>query len=253
MHRSLKKPYIGIAGITSRQQVETILSYGINHAERPVMIGVLASSKTLSGRTNKYPHRTPPIDAIKTIFGDDPGVINFVHYHSEDADTLAQQLDLVSTLSGNCLDGFQINNAWPSSSELWCHRIKYPHHRIVLQLNKAVLSNDTAEAIAKKLKRRYLDVVQYVLIDASGGLGSLLDTTKTLDLITAIQEHVPEIKIAVAGGLGPDTLSRLEPLIVQYPELSIDAESGVRDPVTDLLDLDRTESYLRKAVVLLMR
>jgi hypothetical protein len=51
----------------------------------------------------------------------------------------------------------------------------------------------------------------------------------------------------VAGGLGPDSLYLVEPLVADFPELNIDAQSQLRDSENDL-DLERVKTYLIKAL-----
>jgi hypothetical protein len=57
------------------------------------------------------------------------------------------------------------------------------------------------------------------------------------------------IGLGVAGGLGPDSLNLVEPLIAKFPNLSIDAEGRLRNNQNDL-DLKAMSDYLAKALQL---
>ncbi len=61
-----KKPYVGVTGFMSSQEViDTMKNINFKKAERLLMVGVLASSKTIRGGANKWPNRYPPLGEIK--------------------------------------------------------------------------------------------------------------------------------------------------------------------------------------------
>lgn len=245
MHRTLKPSYVGIAGITSRTQIEKILSLGIDLGDRRIMMGVLANTSTLAGKRSKqYPARYPRADQLNKIFYPHPGVLNIVHFQSERPGKIAQQLRTISEQCGELLHGFQINNAWPDAGELWSHRAVFPHHRIVLQLNRSVLSEPDVDKLAHKIHRQYNDAVHYLLIDGSQGTGRPIDITLTAQLIAALHKHAPRMILGVAGGLSGDTIKRIEPLTKIYPNLCWDAETALREPDDSALDLSAIRRYL---------
>lgn len=98
-------PYIGITGFMSSDEVRLILDTFIKSRpwvrnsfgqtvfrgknDRILMVGVLASMKTLYGKTNKWPNRYPKIEDIKNIFlCNSKHLLNLIHYGTKHAETL---------------------------------------------------------------------------------------------------------------------------------------------------------------------
>jgi phosphoribosylanthranilate isomerase len=89
-------------------------------------------------------------------------------------------------------------------------------------------------------------VIDDVLIDPSGGQGQLLDLTRVEPLVHKLYEdHLP-IGVGIAGGLTATTVNNLDLLVKQYPDLSIDAEGGLRTP-DDQLNEDQVDWYVQAA------
>ena len=122
----MKKPYIGITGFTTRAEVVRIISEIPRMSDRLLMVGVLASLKTLNGRTNKYPDRYPRVSKISEIFSDnDQAVLNLIHYNTDEAESLDQQLLKAIDLGGKNLHGFQSFRCSSSSAMM----VSRPRHR----------------------------------------------------------------------------------------------------------------------------
>jgi len=103
----------------------------------------------------------------------------------------------------------------------------------------------------KKLRKAvnpYKGLVDYVLLDPSGGIGRQFDPEVERPYLEALVDM--GIGLGVAGGLSPSTLHLLEPLVKDFPQLSIDAEGRLRNQ-DDQLDLTVVSSYLQKAYELL--
>ncbi len=56
-------------------------------------------------------------------------------------------------------------------------------------------------------------------------------------------------KLGVAGGLGPDTISLIRPIVIEIPDISIDAQGRLRNDRNEL-DLDACGMYIRGALAL---
>jgi len=103
----------------------------------------------------------------------------------------------------------------------------------------------------KKLRKAvnpYKGLVDHVLLDPSGGFGKSFDPEVERPYLEALADL--GIGLGVAGGLSPFTLHILEPLVKDFPQLSIDAEGRLRNH-NDQLDLTVAGSYLQKAYELL--
>lgn len=82
----------------------------------------------------------------------------------------------------------------------------------------------------------YAEVVDYVLLDHSGGHGKPFNPECAHNYLRELKTKNPGIMLGVAGGLSPTTLNLVKPLIREFPNLSIDAESNLRTH-TDHMDL----------------
>lgn len=243
MHR----PYVGITGFMSREEVQSILDVVPEDSTTDVMIGVLASLKTLRGETNKWPNRYPEVGKIKDIFIDHPKALNLIHYNSKEDDYLFDQLCRMTDLGGPNFHGFQLNMAWPSILCLKNYRHQFAK-KIVLQIGGHAFEmvDHSADRLAEWVSD-YEGYVDYVLLDPSGGYGIPFDTVKAADCLDALKEKNLDIGLGVAGGLSPTTLNLVEALRNDFPDLSIDAEGKLRD-ADDRLDVEVAKEYLLKSL-----
>jgi hypothetical protein len=248
-------PYIGITGVMTPQEVRalhrvfqnTFVGTGLRHK---LVIGILASSKTLAGIQNKYPNRYPKPNRIPEIAQNLKDVFNVIHYSVDDdeLDSLGFQLTTISNeIGGPHIDGIQLNVVWPHNDALKSFHIATRRtYKIILQLSRYAMGqmHHDVNAIAERVAS-YGNLIDAVLIDQSGGMGITVDVPHTLDLLDALAKRTPYINLGVAGGLTAGTLSNsITPLINHHPNLSWDTESGVRVPKCDDLDLQACYRYL---------
>lgn len=244
-----KKPYVGVTGFMFPDQViKSLENIDFKKADRLLMVGVLASSKTIQGLTNKWPHRYPLFERIKDIFQKNEDCLNLVHYNTKQPDDLLAQLVQITDEVGPVLNGFQLNIAWPSPKTLESYKKLYPEKTIVLQIGGhafAEVSNE-AKYLALRVRRDYSGLVDYVLLDPSGGLGQPFNPENMRKYLYELQKY-PGPEVGVAGGLSPTTLHLLEPLIKDFPDISIDAEGRLRTK-EDNLDIETTRDYIQKSL-----
>ncbi|MFZ2682110.1 MAG: hypothetical protein WAZ14_03395 [Patescibacteria group bacterium] len=213
-----------------------------NWSTRVLMVGVLASSKTLRGETNKWPNRYPNVFDIVGLFPPHRRTVNLIHYASDDYHTLPEQLDQLMDLGGRYLDGFQLNVTWPEPSRIDIGK----RMRVVLQLNRKALEvhDNNPERVAKELDW-YKPYITDVLIDASGGLGIPMDVEIAEAYVRAIGGRHTDLGIGVAGGLSHEGMKDIRPLAEKFPNLSLDAEGRLRTPAPeDRIDVDAMQSYI---------
>ena len=246
------KPYIGITGFTAQSEVHTALDVFPENCSHELMVGVLASQKTIFLKEkNKWPNRYPDAKDIGDIFVNSPKALNLIHYSTKELDTLANQLMRMVGIGGEYFDGFQLNMAWPSPCDIGVFRGIYPDFYIVLQIGSRAfeeVGNDP-ETLAWRTAKDYLGLVDYVLLDSSGGLGKPLDTEKTRLCLEALCNEGVErfMCLGVAGGLSPSTLNLVEPLVKDFPNLCIDAEGRLRNS-DDHLNLNVAKEYIAKSL-----
>ena len=247
-------PYIGVTGFMSRAEVNEAVAMIPPESKRRLMVGVLVSSITFAGETNRrYPRRYPRKENIAGIFSNNPRTLNLVHFHGEGnlPDLFLSQLHEVRELAGPNFNGFQFNNAWPSVSAIEDYWEIYPDDFLVLQIGARAMAEagDSMERFADRVGG-YLPMIDAILIDPSGGRGEAFNSAKCMDYLRAINSAHPTLGIVVASGLGPDTLGVLSGLASMFPDLSIDAESRLRTPAPeDALDMNLMGRYLWNAHV----
>lgn len=246
----MQKPYIGITGFMTKEEVRTVLNCVPTYSGRLLMVGVLASSKTMKGIPNKWPNRYPKRANLGGIFESDLRVLNLVHFNTKEPETLYDQMLEVERLVGSSCHGFQLNIAWPSVEVLTRIAIRRGKTKIVLQIGNRALEmvSHDPRLLADKVTE-YKQVVDYVLLDPSGGYGVSFDTEKARTYLDALSSKNLNLGLGVAGGLSPTTLDSIAPLLVDFPSLSIDAEGRLRDK-NDILDLSLAREYVLKALSL---
>lgn len=239
-----RQPYIGVTGFTAPTEVDEVLAAVPHGSPRLLMVGVLASRRSLRGEpSKKYPGRYPPREQIAKIFPEDRRALNLVHYHAPGATGLAAELEGLRAIGGPRLHGVQLNIAWPDPDAL--HALD--GLRIVLQLSRQAMDAcaKNPAAIAGRVAD-YGDRIHDVLIDPSGGTGGkdgAFDAGFAANLATAIRNLRPDLGIGVAGGLHAKNLTAIHPLLPTVPDVSIDAEGGLRDG-WDRLVLTATKAYV---------
>lgn len=246
------RPYIGVTGFSKPAEVLAAIDAFPPNSSRQLMIGVLATWKSLRGipMKPKWVKQTPPPENINDLFVDDDRILNLVHLSTEEGQESSLLADMlrIHDLAGQNFHGFQLNVVWPEIRLLDEYRITVGNKPyVVLQLGqKAVMAvGGTIESVVGMLYH-YVGNINGVLFDPSGGLGKPLDTERAREFLAAIAEQRWGLNLGVAGGLGPVSLNLVEPLIAQFPDLNIDAQGRLRNAENDL-DADLVSAYLRNA------
>ncbi|MFH0779355.1 MAG: hypothetical protein V1928_00675 [Parcubacteria group bacterium] len=245
----MNKPYIGITGFMSRSEVDAILAEVPAELNRQIMIGVLASYKTLQHFKNSMPNRYPELEKIGSIFREHPKALNLIHYNTKERETLCAQLLGLAKIVGPNLHGFQLNISWPEPKELDVFHLQCDQKmKIVLQIGAGAFRkvDDSPEKLARKVKAEYEGLIDYVLLDPSGGAGKQFDPEKAKEYLDALIDVNVNAALGVAGGLNAETLGPVATLAIHFPDLCIDAEGRLRDK-DDNLDLTLALAYLRRA------
>src|SRR3989344_5476237 len=112
------KPYVGVTGFMNGFEAYDVLGVVPPDSETLIMIGVLASPKTLRGTSHNRPNRYPKPEHIRNIFPSHQAALNLIHYHTKELDTLAAQLLAMTQWGGLRMHGFQFNIAWPIPAAL---------------------------------------------------------------------------------------------------------------------------------------
>lgn len=263
-------PYIGITGFAIPGEVESVLSELPANLPRKLMVGVLANRDTLAGKDGprQFAGRYPKVKKIAEIFNDDPRAMNLIHYTSQSQGlTLANEMVEIRTdFGGPLCHGIQMNLIWPSPRHVVEHYRRLVEHSIsaaisprptneviVLQVGRQALEacDFNPLAVAARL-REYDGLINYALIDQSGGKGVAL-SPQMAELAQVVASLLPpSIGIGVAGGLSAITVDRHLQHFTQNErqKFSIDAEWSLRSP-SDTLIIERAVAYVRRSLYVL--
>jgi len=225
-------PYIGVTGLTSKSEVEQVVSLfeEKKFSHYIPMLGFLVSYKTLNNIPTEN-KRYPKIEALPELLRVLEGkkVFPTIHYNSREPD-LFNQISLIFNsriYQENFCRGLQLNIPWPDLNELKVIKSVYPELKIIFQASKEVLSFGTAKEIASRIKSEYSSLIDYLLIDPSGGNGIPLNLENSCNLYQELSSKLPELIIGFAGGFsGENVFSRINSLEKTLGGLnfSLDAE-----------------------------
>ncbi len=236
--------YIGITDFTSRKQAEEmadVLARKTKGMKVPplLMVGIMMSFKTLWEIPSEWASIWPAKERLDDIFPeyDTPGVLNTLHYADfHDPAGWPLEQDLFHSLframdyARNNLHAIQLDMTWPDPGQIYSavHASRRAI-QVILQVGiKALAEAENNPGIVGEMLGDYVDVLDGVLLDQSMGEGKLLKPEELLPFIQEIKKVHPKMHIAVAGGLGPSTMSVIEPLLRVYPDISIDAQAALR-------------------------
>ena len=251
-------PYFGITDFMNFDQVKRMLDVlhfsSIGITKRKLHVGVMMSYKTLNDIPSRWQNAFPPKDMIASIFQSDD-TLNCLHYADyENNPDLSHNLAKAIGYGGVGIHAVQLDMIWPAPEEI-ANGVHFSRKyvEIILQIGGKALEkigNDPA-AVVEKL-REYDGLIHRILLDKSGGKGLGMDAAGLLPYAHSIQDAFPNIGIGAAGGLGPDTLNIIAPLIKEFPDLSFDAQGKLRPSgdALDPIDWYLAAKYLQRALKL---
>lgn len=255
----MNKPYIGATDFTSRSQVErakAAIPAGVN---RRLHVGVMTSYKVLTNQPSKWADVWLKPHQIQELFQDD-GSYNVIHYadygHTEIDRAPTTVLDLVKAwdMCGAYVHAMQLDMVWPAESLIQEFLYARPNAEVILQVSSTAI-NDVGDEWLDYING-YDNLVHYILLDTGMGRGVEFDPQAALSRVRQVLKETyffEPYRIAVAGGLGPNTYGNLKPIFDVYPEVSCDAQGKLRPSgnAMDPLDIDLTEQYIRGVCSLL--
>lgn len=254
------RPYVGVSGVVSPEQQVWIRDAAVPITEkgRRLLIGVKAVDKNhwLEIRNKYGPYHYPVGDAIShsvsKLSKNEIAVAQVYLDHEAAADRGDKDYEVrfIDKLLGRCAwTGIQFDMLpWHEIDyTALFERIKQQAPLILLQCHGDIMKTHTPEQVVELLKP-YNGLVDYVLFDASHGKGITLDTNALEPFVDAAS-GLSDIGLGVAGGLNAQVIQSPEfiHLLQDYPELSFDAEGGLRPNKMGALDQETTENYLSAA------
>lgn len=275
--------YAGVCDVISPEEAIAMADELREHRRDPnrkVMIGVMTHPIVLDPDLpvpqevrEAIGKEFPTKEQIAEGFTDDPDVLNTIHYADlygpdgpwsagESRDVL-RNLELCVQYGGENLHAIQLDVTWPDPEAIDRFRELHPDIKIILQCGRFAF--DAVENNPQNMVDRldmYGDSVDYVLLDLSMGKGKAMDSEGLLPMLRLIRQELPGLGLAVAGGLGPDSMEVLEPIAREFPDISIDAQGRLKPadaPVDERghmvatvpADLERSNRYIQVSCALL--
>jgi len=246
-------PYIGVSCVREKDEINTkeICDLMDVSLERKVMIGTASSLKTIGGLPVNKSERSAFMSELPTLFTDHPLAFNIIHHNAKgrELETLGEQLKLLSEFAGPNLHGFQLNIFDQDINIIRDVREFNPKLKFILNVgqNTLISCNNDPEIMSAYFNILYKDMIDYALLDLSGVLGKLIEPERLKPFIEHLSKDCPWLSLCIAGRLGPDNLNLIAPLLRDFPNIPIDAETALRDPETDKLSADRVRRYMRNS------
>jgi hypothetical protein len=248
--------YIGMTDVPSADWLARMLTRfmeaGGAEGERQLHAGVMMSFKSLNGLESEWSAVWPKNSEVAGIFVKNPFILNTLHYADYQGQDVAECLERAVDFGGPNLDAIQLDMIWPEPAVIRTFADRHPLLRIILQVGSKALEkvDDDPETLIERLK--HYGEVEDVLLDRSGGKGIRMEAALLEPFIYELRARRPDLGITLAGGLGPETLHLVEPLVRKFPELSIDAQGKLRASgrAQDPIDWPRADEYLRKAIAM---
>lgn len=246
-------PYIGITDIVSRQQVELLKQQIPNGVNRRIHVGVMTSYKFVNGLPTKWADIWLKPYQQRSVFTDDNTVYNVLHYADYEQPALTQYGDIQTALwlAGPHVHAIQLDMIWPNPELLGWLRLNSTIE-IILQVSSKAMSSYPNWQTYLTINQGLYD---YILIDYGMGSGTTFDNSSLLHTIEIMLQYVPESRLAIAGGLGPNTYAKLLPIFDRYPNISVDAQSQLRPSgnALDPLSVEYASAYVGGVCSLLMK
>lgn len=231
------KPYIGVTGITCKEDVEIIKSslgdlYG--------MYGVLVSYTTLRTELS-HRGRYPNIENLKEIFEVMPeNALRTIHYNTRYAENLSRDIEEIIGLTNGLCNCVQLNVEYPPLSQVIDIKEKNKDLKIIFQLGKESLKIGNRGIVSRM--EPYIQYIDYILIDASGGAGIEMKIMGTYDFAKPLRNLK---SLTFAGGLDGFSIFKFITMIEHF-NASIDAEGKLLND-DDKLDHEKVVNYIRAA------
>lgn len=275
--------YSGVCDVYSPEQARAMadeLRRSRKNPNRKIMIGVMTHPIVLDPNL-PVPQKVreavcgefPTKEEMAGGFTDDPDVLNTVHYadlygpngpwKAKESPEVLKNLELCVQYGKENLHAIQLDVTWPNSEDLKKFKEKHPQILTILQLGKfafKAVDGDPQKMIDQL--REYGNSIDFALLDMSMGMGKGMESEGLLPFLRLIQKELPRLGLAVAGGLGPDSMEALDQIAKEFPGISIDAQGRLKPAdakkderghilPTEPADFGRAKDYIEKGCVML--
>lgn len=213
-------PHIGTTVFTTPEEVKRawviFIRAGGFRLELPhrLGIGVMAGHGALDDVSSDWKRAFPRDERVAALFTSMPGLFNILHYVDHNRQTRLEDLEQAVGLGGAHLHALQLDMLWPDAELLRRFRERHPTIFTILQMNplSVEIEGDGPVRVARRL-RFYGDSLDGILLNEDPDGDRELGTERLLAYLQEIMLTCPDLNPAVAGGLGPETLHLLQPIV----------------------------------------
>lgn len=253
------KFYVGITGVTRHDEAKTIAAENAAafspDSSHMGMAGYLVSDTTLAGKPEL--HRLPTGEFVTRsrypVVRDLPGLLrlskndatlNMIHYRTSDrqtplSDQVMRLFNSRNIYADDLCRAIQFNMNLPRPDQLARIKSRLPDLKIVLALSRRMIENhnssDPSADLYKQLER-YRALMDYILVDFSGGAHRGFSPDQAQSPYQALVEAQFDQPIILAGGFDAQNVSQRLPQLkaaLGSQHWGIDAEGGLRYPPDD--------------------
>src|SRR3989338_6619340 len=136
---------------------------------------------------------------------------------------------------------------WPEINQIGTIKSTFPKMKIVMQINNMAIKNKTMTEIEQLLKN-YSGLVEYVLVDPSGGIGQDFNIEQCVTIMDSIKKILPNSIVGIAGGLSGNNVYEKINSVSKYIKepFSFDAQGKLRVEVfgDSFLCPNKVKSYI---------
>lgn len=263
------EPFYGFSGLNEQKHLQGVLNHILDKSQRRMMFRLNMNSVSLRGLHVEDYKNIIGLGQVRGIFSgvpeelfDDPNFFPVVNFTSDGPNTIDAELlhvDRLVHMPGDSevgilsrfIKGFQITEALPSPENLLWFQERHLWPRpfeMILQLGKLAmrLSDHDPEKLAK-LVQTYEKVINYVILDTSSQKMGELCARWAKPFIRELNDACPNLGICVAGRLGPKSMKLVAPLLEDFPEISVLAETELKDKYVNF-DINKAIFYFNSAV-----
>lgn len=256
MSRNNIDPYIGITDFTDESQVRAMLAVlrkaSGNRLPRKLGVGVMMSRKTLNGLPSRFNDIFPAKEKIADIFVNDPLTYNVLHYADYEGIDVLENLTEAAKWGGPNLHALQLDMIWPEPDVIKKFKELHSHIELIIQINPSAFKQVDFQTLGLVDRLKGYDYsLSGVLLDMSMGQGVPMSWLSLLPHLAGLNALLPKMALVVAGGLGPNSLDLVKPLVDCFvPDISIDAQGKLRPSGSYLepIDWQMVERYLVRAM-----
>ncbi len=246
--------YIGVTDFATAEQILIARALLDRHNFKGLLaVGLMMNLKTLTGQKSRWSKVFPPKETLYKIFVYAPGVLNVLHYADYEGRTTSRIILEALSWAGPNVQAIQFDMVWPDSELLKAVKVDFPRLKFIVQVGGDAMRQVDGKlelAAEKLLLYKAGDCLDYVLLDRSGGTGEPMDSKLLLTWARRLTEFFPSLGMVVAGGLGPKTMSLIDPIINEFPDVSWDAQRQLHENSDSFapLDMSRVVEFLELSV-----